>query len=325
MRNPIMLALALASSFLALNSLDTHAAQAYPNRTIKLIVPFTPGGSTDFVARLIGEKLTERTGQSIVIENKPGAGGSIGASHAARAEPDGYTLFAGHVGTLSINPVLYKKLSYEPEKDFAPVTAMVRAPLVLVVNPASSIQTVEQLIEQGKRAEHGLTYSTAGAGSAAHLASELFVAMTGISATHIPYKGSSGATNAIVSGEVDFNFGGQKPSQPLIAANRLRALATTSAERSPQHPSEPVVAETVTGYEVQNWHGIVVPAKTPTEIVRYLNKEITAILNMPDVRKNLAEHGYEAIPMTPEKFGELIAADRTKWKAVIDRAGLSLD
>lgn len=325
MRKPILLPLTLATAMFALGSHNVMASEAYPSRTIKLVVPFTPGGSTDFVARLIGEKLTERTGQSVVIENKPGAGGSIGASYAARAKPDGYTLFAGHVGTLSINPGLYKKLSYEPLKDFAPVTAMVRAPLVLVVNPKTEIHTVEQLIEHGKKAENGLTYSTGGTGSAAHLAGELFVAMTGISATQIPYKGSSGATNAIVAGDVDFNFGGQKPSQPLIASNRLRSLGITSAERSLENPSEPVVAETVKGYEVQNWHGIVAPAKTPAEIVSYLNKEITAILRMPDVRANLAEHGYETIPMTPEEFAELIATDRKKWKEVIDRAGLALE
>lgn len=324
MQKPILLSLVMATSALSLSS-PVVAQQAYPNRPIKLVVPFTPGGSTDFVARLIGEKLTERTGQTVVIENKAGAGGSIGASYAARAKPDGYTLFAGHVGTLSINPSLYKNLSYEPAKDFAPVTAMVTAPLVLVVNPKSAAHTVEDLIQQGKRSEHGITYSTAGAGSAAHLAAELFVAMTGISATHVPYKGSSGATNAIVAGEVDFNFGGQKPSQPLLAANRLRSLGITAAQRSPENPSEPVVAEKVKGYEVQNWHGIVVPAETPAEIVSYLNKEITAILNTPEVRSNLAEHGYEALPMTPREFAALIANDRKKWKEVIDRANLALD
>ena len=325
MRKPILLSLALATTALSLSSHAVLAKEAYPSRPIKLVVPFTPGGSTDFVARLIGEKLTERTGQSVVIENKPGAGGSIGASYAARAKPDGYTLFAGHVGTLSINPSLYKNLPHEPARDFAPITAMVTAPLVLVVNPKSKAHTVEQLIQQGKRAEHGITYSTAGAGSAAHLAAELFVAMTGISATHVPYKGSSGATNAIVAGEVDFNFGGQKPSQPLLAADRLRSLGITAAQRSPENPTEPVVAETVKGYEVQNWHGIVVPAETPAEIVSYLNKEITAILNTPEVRSNLAEHGYEALPMTPQEFAGLIARDRKKWKEVIDRANLALD
>ncbi|MDX3905572.1 MAG: tripartite tricarboxylate transporter substrate binding protein [Pigmentiphaga sp.] len=325
MQNRIPLILVLAALALGIVGRTALASDTYPNRPIKIVVPFAPGGSTDFVARLIGEKLTERTGQSVVIENRPGAGGSIGASYVARADADGYTLFAGHVGTLSINPSLYKKLPYEPEKDFAPVTAMVTAPLVLVVNPKSDIHTVEQLIAKAKQSKQGLTYSTAGAGSAAHLASELFVAMTGIPATHVPYKGASLATNAIVAGEVDFTFGGQAPSQPLIAAERLRALGITAKERSPENPSEPVIAETVKGYEVQNWHGIVVPANTPPAIVDRLNKEITDILKSSDIREKLAQHGYESIPMTPREFANLIAHERKKWKEVIDRAGLALE
>ncbi|MBX6319530.1 tripartite tricarboxylate transporter substrate binding protein [Pigmentiphaga sp.] len=318
-------ALGIVAALVGTMGAPASASDSYPNRPIKIVVPFAPGGSTDFAARLIGEKLTQRLGQSVVIENRPGAGGSIGASYAARSEPDGYTLFAGHVGTLSINPSLYKKLPYEPEKDFIPISAVVTAPLVLVTNPKSNIQTVSQLIEKAKQSKNGLTYSTAGAGSAAHLASELFVDMTGIPATHVPYKGASLATNAVVAGEVDFTFGGQAPSQPLIAAGRLRSLGITAMERSPSAPSEPVIAETVKGYEVQNWHGIVVPAGTPAAIVDRLNKEITDILKTPEVRADLAKHGYEAIPMSSEAFGRLIASERKKWKTVIERAGLSLE
>jgi len=319
------LSLILTTAFLASHTSNVLASDNYPNRPIKLVVPFTPGGSTDFVARLIGEKLTERTGQTLVIENRPGAGGTIGANYSAKAKPDGYTLFAGHVGTLSINPGLYKKLSYEPATDFAPITAMVQAPLVLVVSPQSSVHTVGDLIKEGKTKQHGLTYSTAGAGSAAHLASELFSSMTGISATHIPYKGTADATNAVAAGDVDFNFSGQKPSQPLIEAKRLRSLGLTSLERMPGDAGEALVSETVANYEVQNWHGIVAPAGTPQPIIDFLNKEVTAILQMPQVRKTLADYGYETIPMTPQAFSELIANDRKKWKAVIDRAGLMLE
>jgi len=325
MKRPTPFALACVAAALSTLGHSALASDNYPSRSIKIVVPFAPGGSTDFVARLIGDKLTQRTGQSVVIENRPGAGGSIGASYAARADADGYTLFAGHVGTLSINPSLYKKLPYEPEKDFIPISAVVTAPLVLVTNPRSNIQTVSQLIEKAKQSKNGLTYSTAGAGSAAHLASELFVDMTGIPATHVPYKGASLATNAVVAGEVDFTFGGQAPSQPLIAAGRLRSLGITAMERSPSAPSEPVIAETVKGYEVQNWHGIVVPAGTPAAIVDRLNKEITDILKTPEVRADLAKHGYEAIPMSSEAFGRLIASERKKWKTVIERAGLSLE
>ncbi|HEY9279182.1 MAG TPA: tripartite tricarboxylate transporter substrate binding protein [Eoetvoesiella sp.] len=325
MKKNSCLLLGLASILLTVSSPNVLASSTYPDRPIKLVVPFTPGGSTDFTARLIGQKLSERIGQSIVIENKPGAGGAIGASYAAKSAADGYTLFAGHVGTLSINPALYKRLSYEPATDFKPVAAMVTAPLVIVVNPKTDITTVAQLIEKATKAEHGLTFSTAGAGSAAHLASELFVSMTGIPATHVPYKGASDATNAVVAGDVDFTFGGQAPSQPLITANRLRALAITAEKRSPRDMSLAVVAETVKGYEVQNWHGIVAPSAVPAEIINYLNKEINAILEMPEVRDTLVKHGYDTTPMSPAAFAQLIDKDRAKWKGVIDKAGLALD
>lgn len=298
-------------------------AQTYPAKPVRIIVPFAPGGSTDIVARALGAKASESLGQSIVIENRAGAGGSIGAEAAAKAAADGYTLFMGHVGTLAINPALYRKLPYDPLRDFAPITLAIASPLVMVVHPSFPAKTVKELIALARSRPGEISFSSAGSGSASHLGGELLNSIAKIKNLHVPYKGTGPATIAVLSGEVSLMFSGQGTSWPLINSGKLRVIAQTGSKRIANAPTLPAVKETVPGYEVINWHGVLAPAGTPPEIIRRLHAEFVKALGSGEVKSKLTADGFEVVGNSPEEFAKFIRSEKDKWARVIRDAGIA--
>lgn len=301
-------------------------AQAYPTRTIRFVVPFAPGGNTDVVARLVANGLSQQMGQPIVVENRAGAGGGIGTDLVAKAAPDGYTVLIGHIGALTINPAIYEKLPYDTLKDFEPVGLSVVTPLVLVSAPSAGIKSMADLIAKAKAEPGKLTYATAGAGSAAHMASELFNMAAHIQTTHIPYKGAGPATTALVSGQVSFAFNGQAPAEPFIKAGKLVALGVTGLTPSPLFPGVPTIASMgLKDFEVVDWNGLLVPAGTPKNIVDKLNTELDKFLNLPETKTRLAQLGFEGRPGTPAQFGTFIKSEMEKWSRSAKAAKIKVD
>lgn len=316
----------LRALFIAMTvSASGAAAQTWPSKTVRIIVPFAPGGSTDIVGRAIAAKAGESTGQSFVVENRAGAGGSIGAEAAAKAANDGYTLFMGHVGTLAINPALYRKIPYDPVRDFAPITLAIAAPLILVAHPSLPAKSVKDLIALARAKPDELSFSSAGNGSASHLSGELFNTLARIKMLHVPYKGTGPATTAILTGEVSVMFSGQGTSWPLIKAGRLKAIALTGSKRAAHAPNVPTMGESLPGYEVINWHGVLAPAGTSPEVIRRAHAEIVKALGSPDVRSKLTADGFEVVGNSPEAFAQFIRAEMGKWSKIIKGAGITLD
>ena len=298
-----------------------RAQQAYPAKPIRLILPFPPGGSTDIVARLIGQKLTESWGQPVLIENRPGAGGNIAAETAARAAPDGYTLFQVNVAN-AIGATLYPKLSYDLITSFAPVIQLATTPYVLLAHPAVPAKNTAELIALAKARPGQLNYASAGGGSATHLSGELFKSMAGVNIVHVPYKGTGPAVTALLSGEVDLYFATVPAALPLVEAKKLRALGVTSARRSPLMRDVPAIAEAgLKGYETSTWHGILAPAATPADIVVILNAEIARTLAHPAVRERLVGQGLDPVGGTPEQFGAYLKTEISKWAVVVKASG----
>ena len=301
-------------------------APAYPSKPIRLVVPFPPGGATDILAREVAQKLTEAWGQSVVVDNRPGAGGNIGAELVARAAPDGYTLLMGTVGTHAINASLYAKLPYDHVKDFAPVILVAGVPNVLVVNPALPVNTVAELIAYAKANPGKLNFASSGNGTSIHLSGELFKVMAGVQMTHVPYKGSAPAVADLISGQVQLMFDNLPPSLPQIKAGKLRALAVTSATRAPALPDVPTIAEAgLPGFEASSWFGVLAPAGTPPAIVARLNAEIAKWLASPEAREKLSKQGANAAGGSPEDFAKHIAAETTKWAKVVKDSGAKVD
>jgi len=285
-------------------------------------VPFAPGGSTDIVARALGARVAESLGQPVQIDNRAGAGGNLGAEVAARAAPDGHTLFMGHVGTLAINPALYRKLPYDPIRDFAPITLAIASPLVLVVHPSFAARSLGDMLALARARPGEVSFSSAGSGSASHLAGELLNSVARLRMLHVPYKGTGPATVAVMSGEVTLMFSGQGTTWPLARGGKLRVLAHTGAAPIASAPELPAVGSRVPGYEVINWHGVLAPAGTPPELIRRLHGEFTRALGSPDVRSRLTADGFEVVGNTPEAFAKFIAAEKDKWAGVIRNAGI---
>jgi tripartite-type tricarboxylate transporter receptor subunit TctC len=309
-----------------LGVLRAAAQTPYPARPIHLIVPFTPGGSTDILGRAIGQALAQAWGQPVVIDNKPGAGGAIGADAAAKAVPDGYTLFMGHIGTLAVNPTLYPKLPYDAVKDFAPVALVAMVPNVLVVNPNVPARTVAELIALAKAKPGELTCSSGGAGSAAHLAIEYFKLATGTDIVHVPYKGTAPAVTDLLGGQVTMTMTGLPPLIEHIRAGKLRALGVASTTRLPQIPEVPTIAESgVAGFEATQWYGVVAPARTPAAIVEQLAAQIRRSLAQPELKKRLEAEGAQPADMGPAEFGQLIRAEIERWGKVIRAARIQPD
>ena len=305
---------------------QTNAAANYPNKPIRLLVPFTPGGSTDILARSIGQELTKAWGQSVVIENIPGAGGSIGADKVAKAAGDGYTLLMGHIGTLAVNPSLYPKLPYNPVTDFAPVAWVARVPNVLVVHPSVPAKTVQELVALGKSRPGQLNYGSGGNGSAANLATEYFKMQTGASFLHIPYRGTAPAVTDLMGAQIQLLFTGAPAVLAQIKNGQLRALAVSSPKRIDVLPDVPTVAESgYKGFEADQWYGIVAPAATPPDIVRKLNAQINLALSSVELKTRLNNEGAVATPSTPEVFGKLIASEIARWKPVISSGRVKVD
>jgi tripartite-type tricarboxylate transporter receptor subunit TctC len=314
----------LTASALAVAAQPAGGAQSasFPQRAIRIIVPFSPGASTDIVGRMLAAKLSEALGQPVVVENRVGAGGTIGGAFAAKATPDGHTLFMGSVGSLGTSSGLYRNLPYDPVKDFAPITLAVRSASVLLVHPSITATSVKELVAQFKAKAGGYNYSSSGNGSPSHLAMELFKSMTGVAATHVPYKGPAEAMNDLLSGQVQLSITSVVGVMHFVRSGRLRALATTGRTRMAELPDLPTMIEAgVPGYEVYVWYGVLAPAGTPRDIVLKLNAELVRILNLPDVKSKLLAQGGELATCTPEEFHEFIKTDVARWNHVIKISG----
>ncbi len=293
-------------------------AQTYPTRPIRMVVPFTPGGTTDILARAIGQKLNEAWGQPVVIENVPGAGGSVGADKVAKSSADGYTLLMGHIGTLAVNPSLYPNLPYDPVKSFAPVAWVASVPNVLVVHPSVPAKNVKELVALAKSRPGQLNYGSGGNGSAANLATEYFKVRTETSMVHIPYRGTGPAVTDLIGGQIQVLFTGAPAVIGQIKNGQLRALAVSSPKRVDALPDLPTVAEAgYRDFEADQWYGVVAPAGTPPDIVAKLNAQINAALNSPELKTRLRNEGAIARPGTPQEFGQLIVREIVRWKPVI--------
>lgn len=328
LQTPSLRLAALTGLLLALGAgaqAQTSAA-AYPNKPIRLVVPFTPGGSTDILARAIGQEFGKAWGQSVVIDNVPGAGGSIGADKVAKSPADGYTLLMGHIGTLAVNPSLYPKLPYNPVTDFAPVAWVARVPNVLVVHPGVPAKTTQELVALGKSRPGQLNYGSGGNGSAANLATEYFKMQTGTSLLHIPYRGTVPATTDLLGGQIQVLFTGAPALLGHIKSGQLRALAVSSPQRLEALPDVPTVAEAgYPGFEADQWYGVVAPAGTPPEIVRKLNAQINLALASAEMKARLSSEGATATPTTPEAFGQHIVRELARWKPVISSGRVKAD
>ena len=299
-------------------------AADYPQRPIRLIVPFAAGGGLEITARSIGQKLTEKRGQSIVIDNRPGAATIVGSEIAAKSSPDGYTLLM-ITTTFAINPSLYGKLPYDPVREFAPVTQINSVPNILVVNPSIPAHTVRELIALAKAKPGQLNYASAGSGTSPHLAAELFKTMAGIEMTHIPYKGIPPAVTDVIAGRVTMLMTTTISAAPHVKSGRLRALAITSPKRLAAMPDVPAIAETVPGYEADAFQGMVAPAGVPKEIVRQLADDIAAIVRLPEIRERIIADGAEPIGSTPEAFGAFLKKEMLKWGKVVKESGARPD
>jgi tripartite-type tricarboxylate transporter receptor subunit TctC len=301
-------------------------AQNYPNRPIRLVVPFSPGGAADVPGRILTQKMSEAFGQQVVVDNRPGAGSTIGAEQVAKAPPDGYTLLIIS-NTHFVSAALYKKLAYDSIGDFAPVTQVTSAPNVIVVHPSLPVRTVKELIALAKATPGKIDYVSSGNGSTQHLTGALFTKMAGITMTHIPYRGSGPATADLISGQVTVGFPGIAGMLPQIKAGRLRALAVTGARRSPELPEVPTVAEAgIKGYDVTAWFGVAGPKGMPRDIAVKLHTELLRILKNPDVQRLLLNAGQEvAWQETPELFGEMLKAEATKWARMVEASGATVN
>jgi tripartite-type tricarboxylate transporter receptor subunit TctC len=296
--------------------------QAYPVKPIRFVIPFSPGGAADVPARMIGQELAKTLGQQVISDNRPGAGGGIGAETVAKSPPDGYMLLMIS-NTHTISPSLYKKLNYDILVDFAPVMQIAAAPNVLVVHPSIPARDVKQLIALAKSRPGAIDYASSGNGSAQHLFAALFASMAGIKMNHVPYKGSAQATTDLIAGHIQVSVPGINNVLPHVEAGRLRALGVTSRYRSAEMPGVPTIAESgVPGYEAVLWLGILVPAGTPRDIIARLNREITGVLSQPEVRKGFARIGTDVVATDPVKFAELIRSEVAKWAKVVKETGV---
>jgi tripartite-type tricarboxylate transporter receptor subunit TctC len=297
-------------------------SQAFPERPVKLVVPFAPGGSADLVARLIGGALAESWGQQVIVENKGGGSGMIGNDYVAKSAPDGYTLTVGTMGPFSVTPTLYEKMPYDPIRDFAPITLTGIASHVLVANPEVPVRTVSELIALAKQKPGQLTFASSGTGNATHLTFELFKASAGIDIVHVPYKGGGPAMADLVGGQVNFSFASMPSALPYVQSGRLRAIAVGGAARSPLFPDVPTVAEAgLPGFVSEDWQGILAPAKTPAAVVAKLNADLVRTLHTPEMTAKLAGAGFDVKTTTPQEFAEFIREDTAKWAKVLKRTG----
>jgi tripartite-type tricarboxylate transporter receptor subunit TctC len=301
------------------------AAQPYPAKSIKIIVPFPAGGIADLYARIIGNRVTASWHQPVVIENRTGAGGNIGADAVAKSPPDGYTLVMSALGPHAVNVSLFSKMPYDPVRDFSPIALVLEAEGLLVVHPSVPAQSVLDLIAYGRVHPGRLTFASAGMGTASHLAGELFKTMAHVEMTHVPYKGNVPAITDLLAGQTSLLFATMPTVLPFAKTGRLRALATIGAVRSAAAPELPTVGESVPGFEVNNWIGLFAPAGTPPDIVKRWNGEVMRIMQSPDIQARLPAEGARFSPNTPEQFGEFVKAEIAKWAPVVKASGARVD
>lgn len=301
-------------------------SQEYPSRPITIVVTYPPGGGTDVTARLVGKSLSERLGQPVIVENKAGAGGSVGTAAVARSNPDGYTLLLGNPGPNAINPALYANLGYDAEKDFAPISVLTLMPLLVCVQASSPIKTVQDMIAMGKATDKNINFGSSGNGSLSHLGGALFNSLTGTKFVHVPYKGAAPLMVATLSGEVQVGFFAGPDALPQVKGGKLRAIGNTSASRSRLFPDIPTLSEAgVPGFDIGIWYGLLAPAKTPKAVIDRLNKELEKVLAEPAVNEKLLALGLTAAPSTPEQFSALIKSDIAKYARLVKLSGAKVD
>lgn len=301
------------------------SAQNFPMKPIRVIVPLAAGGPGDVLARAIGQKLSERVGQPVVIDNRPGANTNVGTEFVAKAPPDGYTLLAT-ASTLTINPSLYATLSYDPLRDFAPITLIATTPLILVVHPSLPVKSVKELIALARSKPGQLNYGSAGNGSALHLAGEMFNSLARVKLVHVPYKGVTNAFSDLLGGQISIMFPGAPIALPQVKAGKLRALGTTGAGRTAAAPELPPISEAgLPGYEVSVWYGVLAPAGTPTAVISRFQSEISKIVQLPEIKDRWAVLGAEPLHNTPEQFAAFLKADLGKWAKVVRDSGAKID
>ncbi len=297
--------------------------QTYPSKPIRIVVPFTPGGSNDVLARAIGEKLAASLGQPVVVDNKPGASGNIGSDAVAKSPADGYTLLIAANSVMSMNPALFAKMPFDSVKDFEPITLLGVVPVVLAINPEVKATSVKELVAVAKAKPGGLKYASSGKGSPQHLSAELFKSMTGTDIVHIPYKGAAPAVTDLLGGHVELQFGAINSLLPHVKAGKLRALGVAGAQRVSALPDVPTIAEAgVAGYDSDIWIALVAPAKTPAAIVNLLNAEVRKALAAPDVQQKLAEQAIEPRGSSPAALAKLVSDDLKRWSRVVKDAGI---
>ncbi len=302
---------------------QTSPDQTFPRRTITLVIPFAPGGSTSIVGRVIADKMSQLLGQSIVIDNRPGAGGTVGTRLVAKSDPDGYTILLGYTGTLAIGPSLYKEVGYDPRKDFAPIGMIGSAPSALVVHPSFAAKSVAELIAYAKANPGKVNYGSAGVGSVNHITGEYFARAAGITLLHVPYRGTGPALTDLLGGHIPMALAPIPAIHANVAAGLLRALAVTGKTRNALMPDVPTIAESgLTGFEASLYYGLVAPAGTPRPVVDRLNKALRDALSSDDVRKQLAEDGTEISPDTPEDYADFIDRDEKKWSELVKASGV---
>ena len=303
-----------------------HAAQAFPIRPIRLVVPYPPGGGSDTMGRLVAQKLSESLKYQTIVDNRSGAGGRVGTEYVARSAPDGHTLLLTGSGSIVLAPALYRKLSYDVQKDLVPITMIASSAFLLVVHPAVPAHSVKALIAMARARPGALNYASSGLGAPGHLSAELFQSMAKVKMAHVSYKGTSPALMSVLSGETDLIFSNIVPAVPLVKSNRLRAIAVTSLRRSSLFPNVPTIAESgLPGYEMVTHYGVLAPAATPREVVRTVNGALVTGLQNDDTRKLLANDGSELHTSTPEEFGRVIRDETGKWTQLIRRAGIEAE
>lgn len=318
----------LAAGIAALSAIGFSApatAGTFPDHVVTLVVPFAAGGSTDVVARVIAAKMSGLLGQQVIVQNMGGGGTSLGASFVARAEPDGYTVLMGTVASHALNPLILKTKTYDPEKDFAPVSLLLMVPNMLVVNPALPVKSVQELIDLLKANPDKYSYASSGTGTPLHLSGELFKKMAGVSMQHVPYKGAGPALNDVLAGQVQILFDNPPSAGPHIKAGTLRALGVTTKERVRVLPDIPAIAETIPGYETYTWNALFAPAGTPPEVVAKLNEAANKALQDPDVIKRLTDLGATVVGSTPEELAAHVKAEIAKWTPIVKEANIQLD
>jgi tripartite-type tricarboxylate transporter receptor subunit TctC len=310
----------------ALLSSPAALAQAFPNKPLRLICPFPPGGAVDIASRAIAQELSKNLGQPVTVENRPGAGGNIGGAEAARANPDGYTIFMTTSGIQAINPVLYAKMPFDPNKDLVPVSALVSLNNVLVLHPSIKANSVPEVIAMAKSQPGAMNYASSGSGTSIHMSGEMFKSLTGVNITHIPYKGSAPAMTDLLGGQVMMMFDNIPSAIPHIKSGKLKALATTGAKRDPLLPELPTLAEAgVSGYESGVWFGLAVPANTPRDVVMKLNAEAIKGTRSPDFVKRMTELGYNIMGTSPEAMLDMSRAEVQRWGPIVRSSGAKAD